>query len=251
MPASRRATLLALVIAALTACASGTSGPTANTVLVAGASGQTGQLVVTRLVAEGYRVRAMVRDASRPGVSFPAGVVVVSGDVKEPASLGPALANARYVVSAIGARSGQGPDRPEKIDFEGVRNLAAAARAAQVRQFVLVSSRSVTQDDNPLNKMFGDVLKWKLKGENALRESGVPYTVVRPGGLTNGSGGQRRLVLEQGDTVSAQTTIARADVAELCVQALRYPEAVNRTFEASSVDGAPTADWRALFAALR
>jgi uncharacterized protein YbjT (DUF2867 family) len=132
-----------------------------------------------------------------------------------------------------------------------VKNLAEAARAAGIRQFVLVSSRSVTQDDNPLNTMFGDVLKWKLKGEDALRASGVPYTVVRPGGLLNKPGRQQTVVFEQGDTVSTQTTIARADVADICVQALKHPEALNKTFEASSVAGPPATDWRARFAALK
>jgi uncharacterized protein YbjT (DUF2867 family) len=109
----------------------------------------------------------------------------------------------------------------------------------------------VTQEDNPLNKMFGDVLKWKLKGEDALRASGVPYTVVRPGGLLNKPGRQQTVIFEQGDTVSTQTTIARADVADICVQALKYPEALNKTFETNAIDGPPTTNWRERFAALR
>jgi uncharacterized protein YbjT (DUF2867 family) len=251
MPTTRRTGLLAVLAVALAACATGAPTTVPNSVLVVGASGQTGQLVVAQLAAEGYTVRAMVRDAAKPGVAFPSAVTVVSGDVKDPASLGPAMAGMQSVISAVGAKTAKGPDRPEMIDYQGVKNLAEAARAAGIRQFVLVSSRSVTQEDNPLNKMFGDVLKWKLKGEDALRASGVPYTVVRPGGLLNKPGRQQTVVFEQGDTVSAQTTIARADVADICVQALKHPEALNKTFEASSVAGPPTTDWRARFAALK
>jgi uncharacterized protein YbjT (DUF2867 family) len=251
MPTTRRSGLLAVLALVLAACATGAPTTIPNSVLVVGASGQTGQLVVAQLAAEGYAVRAMVRDAAKPGVAFPSAVTVVSGDVKDPASLGPAMAGMQSVISAVGAKTAKGPDRPEMIDYQGVKNLAEAARAAGIRQFVLVSSRSVTQDDNPLNKMFGDVLKWKLKGEDALRASGVPYTVVRPGGLLNKPGRQQTVVFEQGDTVSAQTTIARADVADICVQALKYPEALNKTFEASSIAGPPTTDWRARFAALK
>lgn len=248
MPVSRRG-LLGLAGLALAGCAT-TTNTVPNGVLVVGASGQTGQLIVAQLVAEGYPVRALVRDAAKPGVAFPAGVTVVSGDVKDPATLGPAMAGMSYVISAVGAKSGQGPDRPEMIDYQGVSNLATAARGAGIRQFVLVSSRSVTQEDNPLNRMFGDVLKWKLKGEDALRASGVPYTVVRPGGLINAPARQKAVIFEQGDKSSTQTTISRADVADICVQALKYPEARNKTFETSTVAGPPVSDWRALFAAL-
>jgi uncharacterized protein YbjT (DUF2867 family) len=235
---------------ALAGCAT-SPPPVANGVLVAGASGQTGKLIVEQLVAEGYTVRALVREPGKASGTFPAGVQLVAGDVKDPASLAPAMAGMTWVISAVGAKSGKGPDRPEMIDYQGVKNLVDAARAAKIRQFVLVSSRGVTQDDNPLNKMFGDVLKWKLKGEDALRASGIPYTVVRPGGLLNAPGRQKTVVFEQGDRASsAETTIARADVADICVQALKYPEARNRTFEVHTVEGPPVTDWRALFAAL-
>jgi uncharacterized protein YbjT (DUF2867 family) len=250
MRLDRRTSLLALLALTLGACASAPP-QVPNSVLVAGASGQTGQLVVARLVAEGYTVRALVRDAARSGVSFPAGVAVVEGDVKDPATLAPAMAGMTYVISAIGARSALGPDRPEMIDYQGVSNLATAARAAGIRQFVLVSARSVTQPDHPLNKAFGNVLQWKLRGEDALRASGVPYSVVRPGGLVKGEAGAQTIVLAQGDTVTVDTTISRADVAELCVQALKHPDTLNKTFEVSTVPGAPVSDWRALFATLR
>jgi uncharacterized protein YbjT (DUF2867 family) len=244
--------LVAIFVAALIASACTTpadDGP--RTVLVAGATGKTGRIVVTRLVDEGYVVRALVRDTAKAeGIVRSDGVTLFQGDIKDPAGLAEPLAGVDAVISAVGASSGKGPDRPEMIDFEGVRNLVDAARSAGVQQFVLVSSRSVTQPDHPLNKMFGDVLRWKLQGENALRASGIPYTIIRPGGLLNGPGGESTIVFEQGDTATAQTTITRADVAELCVQALKFPEARNRTFETHAVAGPPTSDFRAGFASL-
>lgn len=233
-----------------TSCATSLA-PEPRTVLVAGATGQTGQLIVRELLASGYEVRALVRDTTKARQTLGEKVDLVQGDIKDPATLTAAFAGTDAVISAVGARGAKGPDRPEAIDYQGVKNLVDAAVAARSRQFVLVSSRSVTQPDNPLNKLFGNVLIWKLKGEDALRASGVPYTVVRPGGLTNGPGGDKEVVFEQGDTVSAQTTITRADVARICVQALQYPEARNRTFETSARPGTPVTDWRAKFAALR
>lgn len=252
MMMTRRAGVLTALGMYLAGCSTGlVSGP--KTVLVAGATGQTGRLVVQQLLAEGYSVRALVRDTAKAQEALGDKVQLVQGDIKEPATLGPAVAHVDAVISAVGAKAARGPDSPEFIDYGGVKNLAEAAAKAKVKQFVLMSSRSVTQENHPLNKMFGDVLKWKLKGENALRGSGVPYTVIRPGGLlpATAPGGQKTVVFEQGDAQAAQTTISRADVATICVQALKYPEARNRTFETNSVTGPPTTDWKAMFAALK
>ena len=117
-----------------------------------------------------------------------------------------------------------------------------------MEHFVLVSSCAVTKPDHPLNK-FGQVLTWKLKGEDVLRASGLAYTIVRPGGLTNEPGGQSALVIDQGDRLNGM--ISRADVAEVCVQALQQPNARNTTFEVVQAQGAPVDDWAALFATLR
>jgi uncharacterized protein YbjT (DUF2867 family) len=250
--ATRRAALVlaALALVALPACSGLGGGP--PEVLVAGATGQTGALVVKQLQADGYRVRALVRDTARAREQLGPGVEYAQGDVKDPATLGPAMAGVDYVVSSIGARGKDGPDRPEMIDWQGVRNLVDAAKAAKVRQFVLVSSRGVTQADHPLNRMFGDVLKWKLEGENYLRASGLAYTIVRPGGLLNEPPRQGDIAFEQGDRrfTGSALTIPRADVAIVCVEALREPGARSRTFEIHRTTGAPVTDWKAKFAAL-
>lgn len=251
---TRRGVLLITAgMAASMALASCTASPPAapNKVLVAGATGQTGRLIVSELLASGYAVRALVRDTAKGRQVLGDKVELVQGDIKDPATLADAFAGTDAVISAVGARGAKGPDRPEAIDYQGVKNLVDAAVANRSRQFVLVSSRSVTQPDNPLNKMFGNVLIWKLKGEDALRASGVPYTVVRPGGLVNGAGGEKDIVFEQGDGQSENSTITRADVARICVEALKHPEARNRTFEVGARAGPPVTDWREKFAALK
>ena len=69
----------------------------------------------------------------------------------------------------------------------------------------------------------------KYKGEEALRSSGLEYTVVRPGGLNNEPAGQKKLIAAQGDTQSG--SVARADVAAVCVAALSDPAAKGVTME--------------------
>ena len=179
IPACMRTLLVALVAVATAACAGTSKGP--QIVLVAGATGQTGQQIVRHLQQQGFHVRALVRDPSKvndqqlgPDTEY------VVGDVKDRATMDAAMSGASAVISSVGARGKDGPDRPEMVDYEGVRNLVDAAKAARVRQFVLVSSRGVTQPDNPLNRMFGNILVWKLKGEDYLRASGLAYTDRSP-----------------------------------------------------------------------
>ncbi|MCK6370069.1 MAG: SDR family oxidoreductase [Gammaproteobacteria bacterium] len=255
MKKNRRAALQLAAVTILGFAATSCAGldKTPQTVLVAGATGQTGQHLVRELQRDGYKVRALVRDTSKAASQLGPDVALVQGDVKEPASLAAAVSGVDAVISSIGARGKDGPDRPEMVDFEGVRNLVDAARAAKVQQFVLVSSRGVTQADHPLNRMFGDVLVWKLKGEDHLRASGLAYTIVRPGGLLNEPAGKGDIVFEQGDRRFGGSTLAipRADVAIVCVQALRNPESKFRTFEIHRAEGPPVTDWRAKFASLK
>ena len=220
-------------------------------VLVAGATGGTGSLVVAELKRQGYAVRAFVRDTAKAAERLGADVEAVAGDLKDTASIAAALDGVGAVINAAGAGVGGGEDNtPEKVDFEGARNLAEAAATAGVGQYVLVSSRGVTDDDHYLNRMFNNVLIWKRRGEEAVAASGIDYTIVRPGGLGDGEGGDQTIVFEQGDDRSEGIFINRADVARVCVAALKHDAARNKTFEIHAADGEPQADFGADFEAL-
>ncbi|AFY35243.1 CIA30 family protein [Calothrix sp. PCC 7507] len=128
-------------------------------------------------------------------------------------------------------------------------------------QFVLVSSAGVTRPGRPginldeeppavrLNDQLGGILTWKLQGEDSLRASEIPYTIIRPCALTEESGG-KELILEQGDNIRGK--VSREDVAEICVQALQQPEASNLTFEVKAGENsAESSDWKQLFSNLQ
>jgi hypothetical protein len=134
-----------------------------------------------------------------------------------------------------------------------------AERQEKLPQFVLVSSAGVTRPGRPginleleppavkLNDQLGGILTWKLKGEDSLRASGIPYTIIRPCALTEEAGG-KELILAQGDRIKGK--ISREDVAEICIQALNYPEACNVTFEVKEGENQQQIsgrDWQKLF----
>ncbi|WP_392533594.1 CIA30 family protein [Nostoc sp. C117] len=128
-------------------------------------------------------------------------------------------------------------------------------------QFVLVSSAGVTRPGRPginldeeppavrLNDQLGGILTWKLKGEDSLRESGIPYTIIRPCALTEEPGG-KELIFEQGDNIRGK--ISREDVAEICVQALKQAFACNVTLEVKAGENTKnSSDWQRLFSNLQ
>lgn len=222
----------------------------AERVLVAGATGKTGQHIVAQLLENGYEVRALVRNADTAAEKLDPQVDLAVGDVTKPESLAAAFSGVARIISAIGAGAKEGPNSPEFVDYAGNNNLVDAAREANVRQFVLVSSMGVTHEDHVLNKIFGNVLIWKLKGEDYLRSSGINYTIVRPGGLHDKPGGEQLIVMDQGDAVKV-VGISREDVATVCVAAIGNEAAIDKTFEVFTVKKEPDTNWQGQFAALK
>ncbi|XP_060971318.1 protein HIGH CHLOROPHYLL FLUORESCENCE PHENOTYPE 173, chloroplastic isoform X2 [Cannabis sativa] len=111
-------------------------------------------------------------------------------------------------------------------------------------RFVHVSSAGVTRPDRPgldlskqppavrLNKELDFILTFKLKGEDLIRESGIPYAIVRPCALTEEPAGAD-LIFDQGDNITGK--VSREEIARICIAALDSPYACDKTFEVKSV----------------
>ena len=135
---------------------------------------------------------------------------------------------------------------PEIVDWEGARNQIDFAIKNNVKQFVFVSSMGGTQPDNFLNSIGkkedgsgGDILLWKRKAEEYLIQecqkssSGMTYTIIHPGGLTDKPGNTNEIILDVDDVLLQRKTrsIPRADVADLCIAAIGNPKAMNKSFD--------------------
>jgi len=196
--------------------------------LIAGATGKTGRIIVQMLLDRGIRPRVLVRNHDLAKNLFGDQVDVVVGDVRQPETFLTAMDDVDIVISAIGTRTPVGKNCPKRVDYEGVANLIQTAKSSSIQRFILISSISVTHANHPMN-CFGKILEWKLKGENALRESGLSYAIIRPGGLIGNSGGQKLFVFDQGDKLLG--TISRSALAETCLCAADYPKNLHITFE--------------------
>ncbi len=140
-------------------------------IVVAGASGTLGPLLVPLLVGHGEPVRVVTRDPIAAARKL-SGVELVAGDVTRPGDARKAVEGARVVVSAITGFAS--PAGVQAVDVEGNRVLAAAAAASGVEQFILMSVAQASAD-HPIG-----LFRAKFAAEEAIRASGIAWTSVRP-----------------------------------------------------------------------
>lgn len=267
-------------------------------VLVVGATGGVGQLVVANLLLQGYPVRVLTRSVEKGQRLFGDRVEYTCGDIRAPATLPAAMPDVSYIICATGTtafpsqrwqvelpegtkgvdnavawgrllidaeyRQAHTRNSPQDVDAIGVANLVAAA-PRDLRRFVFVSSVGIERQQQfpfSLLNAFG-VLNAKQQGEQAIQNSGLPYTIVRPGRLIDGpytsydlntllqakTEGKRGVVIGQGDTLSGDAS--RIDVAAACVAVLQSQAAENQIFELVSQGSRPAkVDWDGLLSSL-
>lgn len=221
-----------------------------ETVVVAGATGRTGKLVVQLLRAQGAKVRGFSRKVDEARAALPE-VEWLAADVRDAKSIQGIARGADRMVIALGSNSFRDPaNKPEEVDDAGVARLAAEVKAAGLKHVVLISSAGVTrppQGEERFAKLMNTVMSSKLRGEDALRASGVPYTVLRPVSLWDEPAGQYGIALVPGDP-PITAMIARADVAAVAVQALVDPAARNKTVMILNVAQPQVDGWKSAFA---
>ncbi|MEM9542738.1 MAG: SDR family oxidoreductase [Cyanobacteria bacterium P01_E01_bin.42] len=212
---------------------------------VAGATGRTGKRIVQVLTEKEIPVVALVRDESKAKELLPASVELVVGDLADGDRLATAMKDCNVLLSAVGAMPSLDFTEPFRVDYVGTNNLIKAAKIAEIEQFVLVSSLCVSQFFHPLN-LFWLVLYWKSQAEKDLCNSGLTYTIVRPGGLLDEDNSEA-IVTAGADTLF-EGRIPRLKVAQLSVAALSEPASQNKIVETIAKPDAQPQDWQALFA---
>lgn len=190
-------------------------------VLVAGANGTTGKIIINLLKeSDHYRPIAMVRKQEQKDYFEKENVSTVMADLE--GDLSHALKNADKVIFAAGSKG----KNVIGVDQEGAKRLIDAAKNAGVGKFVMLSSLGA---DNPsVSDALEDYLKAKQNADNYLKDSGLNYTIVRPGALTDeGSTGKIQLK----EKLEKQGSISRADVAKTLVEVLEDEVMKNQVFE--------------------
>jgi uncharacterized protein YbjT (DUF2867 family) len=197
-------------------------------VAIAGGHGKIARRLTRLLKGNGDQVVSLIRnpDHSEDVRSDGGDPVVVDLEADDAGKVAEAIGDADAVVFAAGAGPGSGAARKETMDYGGAVKLVDAAKQRGVRHYVMVSSMGA--DPNARDGQMQPYFRAKGKADEALRESGLPYTIIRPGGLTEDPGtGRVRIAphVERG-------TIPRDDLALTMFELLtRVAEPEGITFE--------------------
>uniref|UniRef100_A0A7S1ZKQ0 NAD(P)-binding domain-containing protein n=1 Tax=Ditylum brightwellii TaxID=49249 RepID=A0A7S1ZKQ0_9STRA len=279
--------LIALQLILITEGAMVNSQP--RRVFVSGAGGQTGQHVFRKLLAlpDEFEPFGIVRSESSKTSLVESGVPgssVVVCDITDAEACISAMKGCDAAVICTSAKPsptgemneetgrpvfGFPNGQPEQVDWIGQKNQIDAAKLQGTTKchVIICSSMGGTNPNHPLNNLGkvtlpdgssqgGNILKWKRKAESYLMESGLPFTIVHPGGLVNEPGGKRELALGVDDKIEGtdNNVVPREDVAEVMVQALCNDSYRGRSFDLVSKnegEGTITTDFAALLESLK
>ena len=196
-------------------------------VVVAGGHGKVGLNLLRLLAERGHRARGLVRNPDHVPDLADVGAEAVVCDMEALDDLSGCCTGADAVVFAAGAGPGSGPERKRTVDLGAAVKLMDAG----VRRYVMVSAISAGRPDEwsePMRPYY----EAKAEADRRLEESGLEYTIVRPGSLTDDPGTGLVTVgtdLDRGE-------VPRDDVAAVLLAVLETPTSIGKTFELVSGD---------------
>jgi uncharacterized protein YbjT (DUF2867 family) len=199
-------------------------------VLVAGAHGKTARRLVRMLTENGHEVRGLVRKEEQMQDVEADGAEPVLVDLEEEeveGAVGRAVEGCDAVIFAAGAGPGSGAARKETMDYGGAVKLVEAAENNGVGRYLMLSSMGAGDPESGSEPM-QPYLFAKARADERLRESGLDYTIIRPGGLTNEEGTGR---IEAAQSLGRRGEISRDDVARTFAEALEMRNTYHKTFE--------------------
>ena len=204
-------------------------------VVIAGGHGKIALRLGKLLSESGHRVRGIVRNPDHAADLEAAGIEPVVADMEQEASLTPlikARPPADAVVFAAGAGPGSGPERKQTVDLGAAVKLIEAAREAGASRYLIVSSIGAHDPASGGGQM-RPYLEAKAAADEAVAASGLDFTIVRPGSLTDDPGTG---LVEVHTNFGHRGPIPRDDVAATLAACLDEPATIGKTFELFSGD---------------
>jgi uncharacterized protein YbjT (DUF2867 family) len=191
-------------------------------ILVAGANGATGKKIVALLnKSQNYNPIAMVRKEDQQAYFKDQNIQTVLGDLENDIS---SLFTNK--IDRVLFAAGSAGKSVIGVDQEGAKKLIDASKNANVKKFVMLSSMGADKPEEATQLQ--DYLKAKHNADEYLKNSGLKYSIVRPGTLTNEPPLE---MIELEKKLKQHGEISRADVAQTLVQSLEDKTAPNATFE--------------------
>jgi uncharacterized protein YbjT (DUF2867 family) len=195
-------------------------------VVVAGGHGKVALRLLRLLAARGDRARGLIRDPGQAADLEAVGAEPVAADLERD-DITDALSGADAVVFAAGAGPGSGAARKRTVDYGGAVKLIEAARANGISRYLMVSAMGTGQPERWSEQM-RPYYEAKADADRELAASGLAFTIVRPGRLTDATGTGR---IEAAPEIHRRGEIPRDDVAATLLGCLEEPRTVGKSFD--------------------
>jgi uncharacterized protein YbjT (DUF2867 family) len=186
-----------------------------------------------RLLSEdGHRGRGLIRKPEQAADLSAIGAEPVVCDLEAEDDISSHVGQADAVVFAAGAGPGSGAERKRTMDLGGALKLIDAAKTNGISRYVIVSSMGAADPSSGSGPM-GPYLEAKHDADVAVQQSGLDYTVIRPGSLTDEPGTG---LVDAAESLGRWGSVPRDDVAAVLLAALLGTETIGKTFELLSGD---------------
>jgi uncharacterized protein YbjT (DUF2867 family) len=201
-------------------------------VAVLGGHGQIALRLLRLLSERGDRARGLIRNPDHAAEVEATGATAVGADIEnlDADAVARSIAGVDAVVFAAGAGPGSDPARKRTVDYGGAVKLIEAARMNEISRYLIVSAIGANHPESWSDEM-RPYLEAKADADAALAESGLDYTIVRPGGLTDDPG--TNLVAAAAD-LGRYGRIPRDDVAATLLGCLDQPGTIGKAFDLQS-----------------
>src|SRR3954451_19923988 len=198
-------------------------------VAVVGGHGKIALRLLRLLSERGDRARGLIRNPDHAAEVEATGATAVGADIEnlDADGIARSIAGVDAVVFAAGAGPGSGPARKRTVDYDGAVKLIEAARMNDIPRYVIVSAIGVNRPERWSDEM-RPYLEAKAEADAALTESGLDYTIVRPGGLTDDPGSG---TIDAAEDLARYGRIPRDDVAATLLACLEEPATVGKAFD--------------------
>jgi uncharacterized protein YbjT (DUF2867 family) len=198
-------------------------------VAVVGGHGKIALRLLRLLSERGDRARGLIRNPDHAAEVEATGATAVGADVEnlDADGIARSIAGVDAVVFAAGAGPGSGPARKHTVDYGGAVKLIEAARMNDIPRYLIVSAIGVNRPERWSDEM-RPYLEAKAGADAELSESGLDYTIVRPGGLTDDPGSG---TIDAAEDLGRYGRIPRDDVAATLLACLDEPATVGKAFD--------------------
>jgi uncharacterized protein YbjT (DUF2867 family) len=205
-------------------------------VVIAGGHGKIALRLEKLLAERGDSPRGIIRKTEQAADLEEIGAEPIVIDIENVDDISDALAGAEAVVFAAGAGPGSGPARKRTVDYAGAVKLADAAHRQSIRRYVMVSSIGSNRPETWSDQM-RPYQEAKHEADEYVMASGLDYTIIRPGGLTDDPGTGQVQVGERLD----YGQVTRDDVAAVIAECLVAENTIGKSFDLLN-DGTPVSD---------